>query len=142
MILRVVPRILLLFLFSVPFTKAQQIPAEPILWHCWLGAQDDYNIHCVRETDPLTDSSTEIASAPYDDEKMRREFFAPGKPKNVARLVRDSRDGYQSILWSIPLFYLPTDQESVKMLAETIMCGSDNDCTVSLDTSPLRAARR
>ncbi|MFN0317371.1 MAG: hypothetical protein ACKVQA_20295 [Burkholderiales bacterium] len=121
---------------------AQEISLQPIVWRCWLGEKDDYNIHCVRDAGSLADAASEPESGTYDDDMMREDLFAPGKPKNIARLVRESPAGYASVLWSVPLFNLPTGEESVKMLAESVMCGSDSACTVTLDTSPLRAARR
>lgn len=116
-------------------SHAQGVPGQDVHWTCWLGAGSDHHIHCVRESDPVLDKSPDPSRNRYEDEGKRGAFFAEGKAHNLARVVREAQEGYQNLLWSIPLFSTPFDLEDVRLLATSIMCGTDRHCTVTFDRS-------
>lgn len=131
----------MLWVASTCSVSAWAQSGPPVSWICWLGTQTDYNIHCVRESDPLLDEPEDGSRDPYDGVRVQGEFPGAGKSSSVNRHLREAPVRYQGIVWSIPLYTMPFDSSEVGLLARTILCGVDARCAVDMDTHQQHAMR-
>lgn len=122
---------LLLHLLAVPGAPARA--ASSVHWLCWLGSQDDYNIHCLRESDPVLEDIDAIQSDRHDETRTQDDRIAGDAPRTLAGAGRDASRSAPGILWSIPLYTMPFDLTQVELLARTVMCGTNADCVLQFD---------
>lgn len=135
-----------------PTASAQLSTSRELTWLCWLDSRDGYDIRCRLDEDPLAQvlAVEAVASAaspvPIDARTIRREIFRPGRAPNVARIVREQPEQFAPLVWSIPLHAAPFDDSPLGELAQSVMCGSERDCTAFLawprQAQPIRIARR
>lgn len=125
-------------LLALPWyvVEAQDIDPMPwIAWHCWLGKDPLFSIHCLDVGGSDTLAVDAPASAPLDPQRFRHDLLAGGAAPNLARLVRADTAAYGGRLWLIPLYNLPFDMERVTQLARSVMCGRDPRCSVHFETA-------
>jgi hypothetical protein len=131
----------------------QGFPAE-LTWLCWLETRDGFFVRCRQDEDPLFQAIAEddaiVPAAlmqPVDNRAIRQEIFKPGHAPNVSRLVRGQPAQYAALTWSIPLHGMPFDDSPLRELAQSVMCGSDRNCSAflgrpELPAQTVRMARR
>ena len=117
--------------------RGDSIGTAPLIaWSCWLGSDSRYSIHCLNDGEPILPAATPARNLTAGPEHFRQDLFAAGAAPNLARLVRTDPAAYDGRLWLIPMFAAPFDVEHVRLLARSVMCGSDPRCTVQfLDTA-------
>lgn len=117
-------------------SQAQNIDPTPLIaWHCWLGKDPLYSIHCldVEGSDPLVVDAP--ASALLDPEHFRHDLLTGASAPNIAQLVRADSTTGGGRLRLIPLYNYPFDMERVMLLARSVMCGRDPHCSVHFGTA-------
>ncbi len=137
-------------------TALAQAPAvqDELVWICWVNSRPDYVIRCRLNDDALladmrpfaVGSSEDMAhplsaatARPVDTAGIRQALFRPGSSPNVARLVRQDPVQYADLVWTIPLFGPPLDDDRVRELAQSVMCGSGSDCVAYFGAPALPA---
>lgn len=110
-------------------------PTPLIAWHCWLGKDSPFSIHCLDVGDRDTLTVNAPTGAFLDPQRFRRDLLAGGAAPNLARLVRADAAAYGGRLWLIPLYNLPFDMERVMQLARSVMCGREPHCSVHFETA-------
>lgn len=125
-------------LWALPWRVVEAQEADPaplIAWHCWLGKDPLFSIHCLDLGDRDALAADASAGAPLDPQRLRRDLLAGEAPHNIVRLVRTDAATYGGRLWLIPLYNLPFDMERVGQLARAVMCGRDPHCSVHFETA-------
>ncbi len=129
---------------------------EELQWLCWLASRPDYSLRCQLEVDPLLDDdllptardeATPGGAQPpaaVDSVQLRHALFAAGAAPNVARLVREQPARYAKLVWTIPLHGPPIEDEHVRELAQSVLCGASAHCRAhfGMQLTPLSIAVR
>lgn len=149
-----------LFLLHAGAALAQAPAAQDeLVWICWVNSRPDYVIRCRLNDDALLadaklsaagsseDEVRQLSAAtalPVDNAGIRQALFRPGLSPNVARLVRQDPVQYADLVWTIPLFGPPLDDDRVRELAQSVLCGSGSDCVAYFGAPmlPVRSASR
>lgn len=112
----------------------QSIEPTPLIeWHCWLGKDAYYSIHCFDIGDIAAADFNMFAGAPLDPQRFHRDLRSDISSPNVARLTHEDAAMYGGRLWLIPLYSYPFDMEKVKFLARPVMCWRDPRCSVRFE---------
>lgn len=112
---------------------AQNVAATRwITWHCWLGQDAHYSIHCLEvEGDDAIDLVTPAAEI-FDTDDVHRDLLA-GIP-GIAWQASVDPAAYGGRLVLIPLYNYPFSMERVSLLARSVLCGRDPLCSVRFKT--------
>jgi hypothetical protein len=119
--------------------RGEQTPAAWIVWSCWMGNDKLFSLHCTLASAPAFAPAGQRPGLPFDHDKYRHDLFATGGAPNVAHLVRADHATYGGTLWRIPLYAPPIDNDDVKHLALSVMCGRDPRCVVEFESLILAA---
>lgn len=104
-----------------------------IVWSCRLGNDRLFSLECKLDRAPAAATIDQRPGLPFDHNKYLGDLFAAGAARNIARLVRADHATYGGTLWRIPLYAPPIDDENVKLLALSVMCGRDARCVVGFE---------
>jgi hypothetical protein len=112
---------------------------EPIEWLCRV----DNRIPAIVCENPATgDDVLDRDPGPVAQAQVRQALFAPGRGRNVTRLVREAPRQFAALSWEIPLLAPAFDDDLVGLLAKSVMCGHEAECRTILTSGPdLHAAR-
>lgn len=124
---------LLLAMLWLP-CQAQSIdPSRRVTWHCWLGQDAHYSIHCLEvEGDDAIESDAPAATI-FDTDRPHRELLA--EIPSLAWLAIMDPAAYGGRLILIPLYNYPFSMERVSLLARSVLCGRDPLCSVRFEAA-------
>jgi hypothetical protein len=97
-----------------------------------LGNDAQYTLRCALPPGAAVLAS--VAAKPRSDRsRFRQELFEPGAGPWVTRLVRADPGNYGRQPWMIPLYAQPFDNNHVRRLALSVLCGRDTHCVVEFE---------
>ncbi|EHR72995.1 hypothetical protein BurJ1DRAFT_4196 [Burkholderiales bacterium JOSHI_001] len=124
--LRIIPRVLGLFLLSLAPWSAQ---AQTTEWSCWYSL--DQHVSCQLLQAPV---ATDLSDA---EAVVVRMANAPSAPGFTVAVLRERPYALRSLLMRIPLWTEPVDRNALGELAQAVMCGTRLDCTASYGSGPV-----
>lgn len=91
-----------------------QAGRKSVHWRCWYN--QEVHIHCLLDEAPAT------AQAPQN--------LISGKLPAIAREIYAKPESFRNALVSVPLLAPPMDMQLVAVLADAVVCGARQDCSV------------
>jgi hypothetical protein len=121
--------------------RAAAAPTEEIVWTCALDPRGAPAVLCRRGPLGLeVDAALEDEPLPADNHAIRQKLLANGG-SNVGRLVRAAPGDYGRLMWRVPLHSPPMDEAWLRVLVESVMCGTEPRCRVDMGPQLMASAQ-
>lgn len=115
-----------LFVSPAGYAASGDAPVAGPRWACWYDA-DELVLSCL------------LSRAPDRDFEARASAVAQTIDRRLSSLVRTiwgSPEKLARSRISIPLWNVPDEMDFARQLAESVMCGARDDCSVFFDANP------